>query len=97
MSRVYASSALPLSGNDLLLQKILDGLTFWLAEETRSRGWYHQQLFVPHKLGGVCLLLGEKVPRAQRDAVVQRLRQRSSFTGRQRPEDRLEPADLRPQ
>ena len=82
MARVYASSELPLSNSNLLLQKIRDGLTFWLAEETRARGWYHQQLFVPHKLGGVCLLLGEKVPRPQRDAVVKRLRQRSSFEGR---------------
>ena len=83
MARVYASSDLPLSGSHRLLERIRRGLTFWLVEETRARGWYHQQLFVPHNLGQVCLLLGEKVPRAQRDAIVKRLRQRSSFSGRQ--------------
>ncbi len=54
-----------------------------LAYQAPARGWYHQQLFVPHNLGQVCLLLGEQVPRAQHDAIAKRLRERSSFSARQ--------------
>ncbi len=83
MAIVYKSKGLPLSGQTQLRDKVLKGTTFWLAEDTRARGWYHQQLFVPHSLGKVCLLLDKEMPAEHLEATLKRLRERSSFAGKQ--------------
>ncbi len=83
MARMYAAPDLPLSGSRDVVDKIKLGMTYWLAKEVRARGWYHQQLFVPHNLGNICLLLGKEMSEDHRKAAIKRLRERSSFDGKQ--------------
>ena len=82
LTLMYASPKSPLAGRPELLEKIHVGMTFWLAEEKRARGWYFQQLYVPQKLGQISLLLDDKIPLSQKNAAIDRLRKRSRMTGR---------------